>query len=116
MSIFNNRKKEAERIKQITDDHQARLKTALWAGAMVISLDQPTMSSAGVPWWIMNLTLKVTPSAGQAYIARTSWKVQLTSLGLLQPGSEISVKIDAADPQLIYPNIQGAEYLVRYLA
>jgi len=112
MSIFNSQRKEVERHKQLVNDHQTRLKTALWAGAVVVSMDIQSIMYAGVPWRIVDLILKVQPPESEAYIAKTTWKINMSSLGLLQPGNEISVKIDTTDPKLVYPNIQGAEFLI----
>jgi hypothetical protein len=113
MPIFNRKRKNIERTKATLDEFRKREKTAIWCGAVVVSFDQEPISSGGLPWRLVNLLLKITPPQGEYYVAKTTWKVQEVSLGLLQPGSEISVKIDAGDPDVIYPNIQGADYMPR---
>ncbi|MDO9547131.1 MAG: hypothetical protein Q7J07_10345 [Pelolinea sp.] len=111
MLIFNRKRNDIEKTKAILDGFREREKTAIWSGAIVVSFDQEPISSGGLPWRLINLLLKVTPPQGKHFVAKTTWKVQETSIALLQPGNEISVKIDASDPNVIYPNIQGAEYM-----
>jgi hypothetical protein len=37
--------------------------------------------------------------------------VDITAMGFIQQGQEISVKIDVKDPKIIYPNSSWARYV-----
>ena len=57
-----------------------------------------------------DLLLRVQPPQGEAYQTITSWLVQTQAVSNIQPGSSISVKIDAEDPRIIYPNVRWAKF------
>jgi hypothetical protein len=56
------------------------------------------------------LTLQVQLPEGKPYVARVTRLVELAFLQQIQPGKEVSIKIDRDDPQVIYPNVGWAKY------
>jgi hypothetical protein len=94
---------EADRLAY--EEYQRRKARAIWAGATVVSLRTAALSHGITAIVQADLTLRVTPPGGEPYTANASWRVKLESLASLQPGAEISVKIDQENPQTIYPNL-----------
>lgn len=89
---------------------ERRAKSAVWTGATIITVRPHTTAEEMRESVRVDLTLEVTPSLGEPYTARTSWRVALPLLAQFQPGAPLSVKIDPNDPDLIFPNQPGAEY------
>jgi hypothetical protein len=85
-------------------DQRSRAERGVWAGATVISAttqagtQDPARGLARV-----RLLLLVTPPGGKTYQATTTWLVEQAALPHVQSGQGISVRIDAADPQRVYP-------------
>lgn len=48
------------------------------------------------------------------YTAEAAWFVDIFSFNKAQPGEVISVKVDADDPQIIYPGVDWAVYTEGY--
>ncbi len=94
-------------------DSVARQASAVWASAAVISARGGTIGSeSGVSNWARyELSLEVTPPGGAPYYTRTTWLVEIARMSMLQPGQQLSVKIDQQDPNLIYPNADWAKYV-----
>jgi len=91
-----------------------RQESAIWAGATIVSARGGviTGSEVGVSQRARyELSLQVTPPGGAPYLAHTNWLVDVGQISLLQPGKQVSVKIDQQDPQIIYPASGGATYL-----
>ncbi len=89
---------------------ERRAKTALWTGATIVSARAHTSAEDMRESVRVDLTLQITPSPGEPYTARTSWRVKLPLLSQFQPGASLSVKVDKNDPDLIFPNQPGAEF------
>lgn len=87
-----------------------RERRAVWAGATVVSIisderqHDPHGSSA------IELHLRIQPPEGEPYGTRTRWSVDDTARSIIQPGAQLPIKIDAHEPKIIYPNINGATY------
>ncbi len=94
------------------DALREREKHAVWAAATVVSVQRAEMIQSGTLRSRVDLRLKVEPPGGEAYLALAHWLVDQALLAQIQPGSALSVKIDAQDPQMIYPNLSGAEVLI----
>jgi hypothetical protein len=54
------------------------------------------------------LTLKVEPPGAEPFTTVVEWFVDPVMQSYLQPGSPLSVKIDANDPRRVYPNLDWA--------
>ncbi len=54
--------------------------------------------------------LEVSNAYKSPYKAVAMWNVYEMAIPTVQIGKEVDVKIDADDPQIIYPNLQGVEY------
>lgn len=89
---------------------ERREKSALWTGATIVSVRAHTAAEDMRESVRVDLTLQITPSPGEPYTARTSWRVKLPLLSQFQPGASLSVKVDKNDPDLIFPNQPGAEF------
>jgi hypothetical protein len=59
---------------------------------------------------VVKLRLEVTPTDAAAYPVTTVWEVQPGALGQIQQDRWIDVKVDADDAQMIYPNVDWAEF------
>ncbi len=59
---------------------------------------------------VMHLQLSVTPPGGKPYFANSNWVVDETALAYLQPGTELAVKIDTQNPNIVYPNTGWASF------
>lgn len=85
---------------------------ALWAGALIVdSRGGPTGETSAKAR--MTLTLEVTPPKGAPYRASVVWLVDLSALHLTAAGSHVPVRLDAADPQKVYPAVPWASYVSR---
>ena len=89
---------------------ERRAKTALWTGATIVSARAHTSAEDMRESVRVDLTLQITPSPGEPYTARTSWRVKLPLLSQFQSGASLSVKVDKDDPDLIFPNQPDAEF------
>jgi hypothetical protein len=58
----------------------------------------------------VRFNLEVNVAGEPSYPAITFWKVYPMAVPQLQVGKTVSVKVDAADPQIIYPNVPSVEY------
>ena len=84
--------------------------TSLWAGALIVdSYGGPAGETAEKAR--MTLTLEVTSSDGGPYRTTVVWLVDLSALHLTAAGSHVPVKLDAADPQKVYPAVPWASYI-----
>lgn len=61
----------------------------------------------------MNLTLEVLAGQNDSYIAKTTWLVDITALDYMKTGSQVSVRIDREDRNLVYPGATWATYVVQ---
>jgi hypothetical protein len=61
---------------------------------------------------VVHLQLSVTPPGGQAYFATSDWELDQAAMEYLKPGSQVAVRIDTQDPNIVYPNIGWARYYI----
>ena len=103
MGLFKKKKRES--VEDLYERHQR----AVWGKALVVDsrggLTGETASKAFV-----TLTMEVTVE-GNTYRAYATWLVEITALGFIGQGSELSVKVDIDDPKIIYPNANWATYV-----
>jgi hypothetical protein len=95
--------------------HQAetrsRAESGAWAGATVISATTEAANfDPGRGLARLRLVLQVTPAGGEPYQATTTWLVEQAALANVQPGQDLTVKIDPRDPRRIYPAAPWARY------
>ena len=57
-----------------------------------------------------NFTLEVSNEYKAPYRAKVIWEVNTMGAPLVQEGMEVDVKIDAEDPNIIYPNVNGVQF------
>lgn len=101
----------AEKQREIAE-FKKREKRAVWAGATVVTVDKPKMDRYGMRKLKVDLLLAVESPGGEKYQAKTSWLVDEDMMPQIQPGVSLSVKIDAEDSEIIYPNMRGVDYWV----
>ena len=92
------------------EDFRARQQRAVWASATIVSVRRASLREDARGREKVELTLKVQPPNGASYSAHAAWNADFNALALLRAGETVSVKIDAGDPKIIYPNMTGLEY------
>jgi hypothetical protein len=107
--IVISRRKTDRRIRQVRD-FEERCRYAIWATALVVRAEGG-MAGETSGKSCMSVTLEVTPPGQATYRTTVSWLVNPASMGSLQPGSIIQVKIDARDPRIVYPGGDWATFL-----
>ena len=103
--------KAAKRSRAERSTQQQAGSTALWAGALIVDSRGGAAETAVKAR--MTLTLEVTPSAGAPYRTSVVWLVDLSALHLTAAGSQVPVRLDAVDPQKVYPAVPWASYVSR---
>lgn len=86
---------------------EARTQGAAPAAATVVSARQMQDSLAGENLRV-RLTLKVEPPGVEPFTSVVEWFVDPVMQTYLQPGSAVSVKVDARDGRTVYPNLDWA--------
>ena len=93
-------------------EYKKREARAVWTGATVVTVDKPKIDRYGMRKLKVDLRLEVESPSGEKYQVKTSWLVDEDMMPQIQPGASLSVKIDAEDPETIYPNMPGVEYWI----
>ncbi|MGD8454782.1 MAG: hypothetical protein PVF83_00250 [Anaerolineales bacterium] len=104
--------RKGEKKLQDFAEYKKRQSQAVWAGATVVTINKPKMNHYGRRQLKVDLRLEVESPAGEKYQVRTAWLVDVDVLSQIQPGASVSIKIDAEDPQIIFPNMRGVEYWI----
>lgn len=86
---------------------EERMRGAVPAAATIVSARVMETNPAGERLRA-RLTLRVEPPGAEPYTAVVEWLVDPVMQAHLEPGSPLSVKIDAGDPDRVYPNIDWA--------
>lgn len=89
---------------------EENMRRAAPAAATVVSARVMETSPAGERLRA-RLTLRVEPPGAEPYTAAVEWLVDPVMQAHLEPGSPLSVKIDASDPNRVYPNIDWARLI-----
>jgi hypothetical protein len=87
---------------------EERLRRAIPAAATIVSARVMETNPAGERLRA-RLTLRVEPPGAEAFTAVADWLVDPVMQTHLQPGSPLSVKVDADDRNRVYPNIDWAQ-------
>ena len=58
----------------------------------------------------IDFAFEILPPGESAYQTRTSWKVYGRRNPELQLGRTVAIRVDAADPLILYPDLPGVEY------
>lgn len=90
---------------------EARMQGAAPAAATIVSARQVQDSPAGErlsEQLRVRLTLKVEPPEAEPFTSVVEWFVDPLMQTYLQPGSAVSVKVDARDGRTVYPNLDWA--------
>ena len=104
--------REGEKKQQEVSEYKKRESQAVWAGATVVTVDKPKMDRYGMRKLKVGLRLEVESPSGEKYQVKTAWLVDEDMMPQIQPGASLSIKIDAEDPEIIYPNMRGVGYWV----
>jgi hypothetical protein len=91
------RKKKAGPI-----DERTRLERSVWAWAKIIKSEQGAVNTFKMAR--VELQLEVHTPGTPAYPATVAWLVEQESLGFVEEGKELSLKVDPEDLKYIYPN------------
>jgi heme/copper-type cytochrome/quinol oxidase subunit 2 len=83
-------------------DERTRQERAVWAWANILSSAQGPVSSFGVSRVEMELDVHLPGSS--PYPAKVTWLVDKESLGFVEQGKELALKVDPLGPDHIYPN------------
>lgn len=97
---------------KILAERAEKLKRARPAQAKILSYSEGSTRGTGNHgrYQGVHFRLQVTPPGGAAYETKTYWEVYQMAVPQLQVGNTVKVKIDADDPQVIYPNMPSVEY------
>jgi hypothetical protein len=106
---FFMRMRRPRKSKVAKVDQTTRQERAVWAWANITSSTQGPISSFGVAH--VDLELEVHLPGTPAYPAKVSWLVDKDSLGFVEVGKEIALKVDPQGPQYIYPNGSWAKFV-----
>jgi hypothetical protein len=96
--LLRNRNKK----KPKKEDHDTRQSRAVWARAVVISSEVGAPGITG----LLRTTIKfeVHLPGSEPYQQQAVWLVEQSALEYIQPGKDVSVKIDRENPQYVYPH------------
>ena len=91
-------------------DDRTRLERAVWAWANILSSNQGPISSFGVSK--VEMELEVHLPGSPIYPAKVTWLVDKESLGYVEKGKELALKVDPLGTDHIYPNGSWAKPIV----
>jgi hypothetical protein len=80
--------------------------------AKIIEFDAAGISGTGTGGHYQGykFTLEVSIDFKAPYRTKVVWEVYPMGTPKVQEGKEVDVKIDAVDPNIVYPNISGVQY------
>ncbi len=99
---FLTRMRRQRNPKKAKVDERTRQERAVWAWANILKSTQGPVSSFGVSK--VEMELEVHLPGTPAYPAKVTWLVDRESLGFVEMGKELSLKVDPLGPEHIYPN------------
>ncbi len=109
-AVVRQQRVEMERARARRAELLRRAEQAIPATATLLAIRTATPGATAS----VTLRLQVAPPDGAPYPASAVWLVERPLLDSLQPGKEISVKIDREDAQIVYPNVEGARYVGKF--
>lgn len=99
---FLSRMRRGGKPKKEKVDERTRQERAVWAWAAILNSTQGPVSSFGVSR--VEMELQVHLPGTPPYPAKVTWLVDKESLGFVETGKELSLKVDPLGPEYIYPN------------
>jgi hypothetical protein len=111
--VFVALQKSRRKASAASDRYQSFLRRREYAShgtALVIRADG-SIPGEGATQVRVLLTLEATLPGGKPYRTHADWFVQLMALDNLKQGSQIAVRIDAQDKDIIYPAEEWAKYI-----
>ncbi len=99
---FLSRMRRQRNPKKEKVDERTRQERSVWAWATIKNATQGPVSSFGVSK--VQMELEVHLPGNPAYPAKVTWLVDKESLGFVETGKELSLKVDPLGPEHIYPN------------
>ena len=112
--LLRRQRRAAQSARMRLSDVEKRQRQAIWGGATVINIRRPPQAGEALQAsgrLRVELRLEINVPSGQPYQAATAWLIDAAALPQVQPGQALSVKIDAQDQQVIYPNAGWAEFI-----
>jgi len=106
---FLTRVRKQRKPKKEKVDDRTRQERAVWAWANILSSTQGPVSSFGVSK--VEMELEVHLPGSPMYPAKVTWLVDKESLGFIEKGKELALKVDPQGPEHIYPNGSWAKPL-----
>ena len=91
------------------EDHATRQGRAVWAWAKVLASTCGTVNLAGQAR--VEMQIEVHMPGTPAYPIKVTWLVDQDALPSIEPGQEISLKVDPLAPQYVYPNGPWARFV-----
>lgn len=88
---------------------EARFDQATPASATIERVEQPGRSTSGDLTAVLKVHLSVTPPSGDPYPAITGMRLKQVDLPKAQEGERITVRIDAENPHMVFPDVEWAE-------
>ncbi|WP_441292354.1 hypothetical protein ACSRUE_19910 [Sorangium sp. KYC3313] len=113
--VFRREGAQLGAVKERMTELAARAARASLAQATVVSSRTLGTFEDGAMAFV-ELRLEVQPPGGAAYLARTEWELNISSLSMAEPGKRVAVKIDGDDPELVYPDVSWANLSRSYIA
>src|SRR5512140_757120 len=110
--VLRRMESQADAAHERAEEFRERQQRAVWAGATIVSVRRASVAEDARGREKIDLALQVQPPKGESYSAHAAWCADLNAISQLVAGGSVSVKIDAADPKIIYPNMTGVEYWV----
>jgi hypothetical protein len=89
---------------------QIQAATVAAAPAQATVINAESFSSEHSSRLTVKLTLDVQPQYGAVYRTEAFWAVDYIAAGNLQPGQTVPVRVDPAQPGIVYPGVPWAEY------
>ncbi len=106
---FLSRMRKDRKSKKVKVDDRTRQDRAVWAWATILNSTQGPVSSFGVSK--VDMDLEVHLPGTPVYPATVTWLVDKESLGFIEKGKELALKVDPLGPEYIYPNGSWAKPL-----
>jgi hypothetical protein len=103
------RMRRQRKPKTTKDDDRTRQERAVWAWAKILSASQGPVNTYHMAH--VEMLLDVHLPGSPAYEVKTTWLVDQDSLGYVEEGKEISLKVDPLGQEHIYPNGSWAKLL-----
>ncbi|WP_437522535.1 hypothetical protein WME79_31805 [Sorangium sp. So ce726] len=113
--VFRREGAHLGEVKERMTELAARAARASLAPATVVSSRTLGTFEDGAMAFV-EVRLEVQPPGGAAYLARTEWELNISSLSMVEPGKRVAVKIDSVDSSLIYPDVSWANLSRSYIA